>query len=317
MNPLNWSQALSQAQQRGEAHALVTILGCAGSTPRDQASKMLVTAEQSSDSIGGGHLEFVVINKARELLAQAQQGKLDANDYQQICHFPLGASLGQCCGGSASVLIEIFCANPFHVAVFGAGHVAKALIKILGELPCRVSWIDQRQACFPDQIPENTQCILSDQPTYELESLPDGSDVLILTHNHQLDFELCIKALEHSSLRHIGLIGSQTKAERFTKRLEHRGFSKQGIERIVCPVGKLEVAGKLPMQVAVSIAAQLIEIDAKPRTNDALENQNNAPARTNKGRHRGLAWKTIKQELGGDVDNSAEGYTLDFGREGP
>lgn len=303
MNPLNWSQALAQAQQRGEAHALVTVLGCTGSTPRDQASKMLVSAEQSYDSIGGGHLEFVVINKARELLAQAQQSQLEANNYQQICHFPLGASLGQCCGGSASVLIEIFAANPYHIAVFGAGHVAKALIKILAELPCRVSWIDQRQECFPEQVPTNIQCILSDQPSYELESLAAGSDVLILTHNHQLDFELCIKALEHRNLRHIGLIGSQTKAQRFAKRLEHRGFSSADIRRIICPVGKLEVEGKLPMQVAVSIAAQLIEINAQ--TNN--DTDTSAPG---KQQHRGLAWKTIKNELGGEVDNSETGYVL-------
>ena len=313
MQSLNWTQAILDCQQRGEAHVLATVLGCSGSTPRDQSSKMLVTANECYDSIGGGHLEFVVTNKAREILAAGKQGSLpEEQSNQQIHHFPLGASLGQCCGGSASVLIEYFPANAFHVAVFGAGHVAKALIKILGELPCRVSWIDERAECFPEALPANTTKVISDQPCYELEALPAGSDVLILTHNHQLDYELCIKALERNQLeaswlRHIGLIGSETKAERFRKRLTHRGFSEAEIKRIICPVGKLEVAGKLPMQVAVSIAAQLIEIDA------SFNEPANQEAKPNK--HRGLPWKTIKTELGGEVDNSGMGYELNFQKD--
>lgn len=290
MRSQTWFDAAKSCQDTGSAYALVTILGCTGSTPRDNSSKMVITSESTYDTIGGGHLEFVVTNKARELL-------IDGKNSQQVHHFPLGASLGQCCGGSATVLIETFAACRFHIGLFGAGHVAKELIKILGALPCRVTWIDPREELFPEEMPANVTKLVSEEPQYEIEHLPAGSDILILTHNHALDFELCMAALEHGKLRHIGLIGSDTKAERFVKRLAHRGYSEAQINSIKSPVGLAEVPGKLPMEVAVSIAGELI----------AIQNSNKE-----KEARRGLAWKDIKQELGGEVDNQEQGYRLNI-----
>ncbi len=283
-----WFDAVQCCQHTGEAYALVTVLGCTGSTPRDQGSKMVITGESTFDTIGGGHLEFVVTNKAREMVSENKS-------VQEIQHFPLGASLGQCCGGSATVLMETFAGCDFHIGVFGAGHVAKALINILSGLPCKVTWVDQREAEFPELIPANVTKVVSDQPIYELERLPTGADALILTHNHQLDYELCLSAIKHGNLRHVGLIGSLTKAERFVKRMQHRGVDQTDIDRITCPVGLSEVPGKLPMEVAVSIAGELI----------AIENQGKETAV-----RRGLAWKDIKQELGGEVNTEGQGSIL-------
>ncbi len=292
MNKHNWINALQQTSHSGDAYALATVLGCSGSTPREPGSKMLITGEESFDTIGGGHLEFVVISKARELLAKGEA-------LQEIHHFPLGASLGQCCGGSATVLLEVFAAEAMQVAVFGAGHVAQSLISILGGLPCRVSWIDNRQEWLDTELPANVNTRLNEFPVDEVASLPAGSDVLILTHNHQLDFELCVAALNHGGLRHIGLIGSQTKAERFRKRLAHRGFSEKQIATIQCPVGLSAVPGKLPMEVAVSIAAELIVLRHQAGPNDEQSKK-----------RRGLQWKAIKETLNTKVDKSGQGYRL-------
>ncbi|ARU57731.1 xanthine and Co dehydrogenase maturation factor [Oleiphilus messinensis] len=275
MNNLNWISALQACQQRGEAHALVTILGCSGSTPRDQSSKMVVTADQTYDTIGGGNLEFTITNKARELLAQHHEG-------QEIYPMPLGGALGQCCGGNVTVLVETFAACQFRVALVGAGHVAQELIKILGALPCRVTWIDSRGELFPDQIPPNTRIQVTATPVTCIPSLPAGSDLLILTHNHQLDYELTEAALKHGALRHIGLIGSQTKANRFQHRLRAAGFTTEQISAVQCPVGLAEVPGKLPMEVAVSIAGELIALEHRDKT---------APV------HRGIPWREIKRQL--------------------
>ncbi len=276
----NWTDAAQRCQQTGEAYALVTILGCSGSTPRDQSSKMVVTVEDTFDTIGGGNLEFVVTNKAHELLAKNQ-------DSQEIIPFPLAGALGQCCGGNATVLIETFTACRFQLALFGAGHVAKELVKILGSLPCKVNWIDSRQELFPSSTPSNVTAKCHEDPVSQIALLPPGADVLILTHNHQLDYELTVAALQHGQLRHIGLIGSDTKAQRFAKRFEKDGFSSKQRENVTCPVGLSEVPGKLPMEVAVSIAGELI----------AIEHQGKI-----KKLHRGLAWKEIKQSLQGAAD---------------
>jgi len=250
-----WSDALAELQRSGEAHVIVTVIGTRGSTPRAAGSKMIVTAEQSYDSIGGGQLEYKAIEHARTLLLQgARQGA----DSQSLLHFPLSASLGQCCGGQATLLFEQFVASGAALLVFGAGHVARALIPILAGLPLRVSWIDNRDDPFPETVPTGVRTLASDDPVEGVETAPAGSYLLILTHNHQLDYELCEAALKRDDLGFVGVIGSATKATRFRQRLAHRGIDAARIEQLRCPVGLAGVPGKRPMEVAVSIAAQLI-----------------------------------------------------------
>jgi xanthine dehydrogenase accessory factor len=122
---------------------------------------------------------------------------------------------------------------------------------------------------------------------------------LTLTHHHQLDYELTETALKHPHLHHIGLIGSDTKAQRFIRRLEAREFSADDIQRVICPVGLSAVPGKLPMEVAVSIAAELIALQ-HDETSSGLSK-------------RGLSWKTIKQQLSSEqrpVDTTGTGASL-------
>lgn len=323
---LQWFDAVQSLQHSGDAYALVTVLGCTGSTPRDYSSKMVITQEGTFDTIGGGHLEFLVMQKAREIItANAGTPKVE----QEVHHFPLGASLGQCCGGSATVLIETFAPCQFHVGIFGAGHVAKSIVTILAGLPCKVNWVDSRADEFPLEIPSNVNKIITTSPCDELEDLPNGSDILILTHNHQLDFELCLTALKRNrnplqQLRSIGLIGSQTKALRFQKRLADRLLDKvekkQGtqitaeqIKAIRCPVGLSSIPGKLPMEVAVSIVGELIALDHTG--NQVTEDFNLGASSTAKSKKsRGLAWKEIKQQLNGELDSKGQGSVLRLGK---
>jgi xanthine dehydrogenase accessory factor len=246
-----WGDALATLQQRGDAYVIVTVIGTRGSTPRETGSKMIVTAEHSYDTIGGGHLEFVAIAHARELLGEDR-------DSQSLEQYPLGASLGQCCGGQVALLYEYFAPRGKPLLVFGAGHVAQALIPVLAELPLRVRWVDSRPGQFPAVVPAGVETVLSDDPVELVEQAADDSYMLVLTHNHQLDYELTEAALRRNGLGFLGVIGSPTKARRFRQRLAHRGFSAEQIESFICPVGLTDVGGKRPMEVAVSIAAQLI-----------------------------------------------------------
>ncbi|MBC7193793.1 xanthine dehydrogenase accessory protein XdhC [Marinobacter sp.] len=269
---LNWYQAVAECESRGEPYVLVTVLGVTGSVPREPASKMVVTGEHSYDTIGGGHLEYRICQQARERLAK--------QDYSsELGHFPLGASLGQCCGGSVSVLIEAHPGCEQELVIFGAGHVARALVTILGDLPWRVTWVDERADQFPAEIPANIRIHHTDDPAGDAPALCAGKQVLILTHNHQLDFELCRILLTAGNCAGIGLIGSDTKAERFRQRLIHRGFSPDQINTIRCPVGRSDVPGKRPMEVAVSICAELLSLGA---------------GAGQPGARRGLPWKELK-----------------------
>jgi len=257
----SWNASLAQLTQRGEACVLVTIFSTKGSTPRASGSKMLVSGRKSYYSIGGGHLEHQAIKLARQILE-------DHDSQAFIKSFSLGPSLGQCCGGQLELLFEAFYPAKQKVAIFGAGHIAKALVPILGQLPCAVQWIDSRAELFPEQIPENTTKIIQQDLVSVVSQLADHSYVLIMTHNHQLDQSLCEALLKQPQPAFIGLIGSATKWKKFQLRLARKGYSAEQIESICCPIGLTDSRensqapankGKLPMEIAVSVSAQLID----------------------------------------------------------
>ncbi|KFE47600.1 xanthine dehydrogenase accessory protein XdhC [Pseudomonas syringae] len=247
----NWISALAELQSRGEACVLVTIIEERGSTPRNAGSKMVVSAERIFDTVGGGHLEYKAMEIAREMLAGGSQNT-------RLERFSLGASLGQCCGGVNVLLFEPMGQPQAHIAVFGAGHVGRALVPLLASLPCRVRWIDSREQEFPTQIPHGVHKIVSEDPLDEIDALPSGSYCIVMTHNHQLDLELTAAILKRGDFAYFGLIGSKTKRVKFEHRLRDRGFDAALLQRMRCPMGLAEVKGKLPIEIAVSIAAEVI-----------------------------------------------------------
>jgi xanthine dehydrogenase accessory factor len=247
----NWISALADLQARGEACVLVTIIEELGSTPRNAGSKMVVGAREIFDTLGGGHLEYEAMRIAREMLAGGQQGP-------HLQRFSLGASLGQCCGGATVLLFEPMAAVQAQIAVFGAGHVGRALVPLLASLPCRVRWIDSREQEFPEQIPVGVLKVVAEEPVDEVDALPAGSYCIVMTHNHQLDLELSAAILARNDFTWFGLIGSKTKRAKFEHRLRDRGFEPAVLQRMSCPMGLAEVKGKLPIEIAVSIAAQII-----------------------------------------------------------
>lgn len=247
----NWISALSDLQQQGESCVLVTIIEERGSTPRNAGSKMVISATRTYDTIGGGHLEYKAMSIARDML---ESGKQDT----QLQRFSLGASLGQCCGGATVLLFEPMGQVQAQIAVFGAGHVARALVPLLASLPCRVRWIDSREQEFPEHIPSGVRKIVTDEPVDEIADLPAGCYCIVMTHNHALDLELSAALLKRNDFTYFGLIGSKTKRVKFEHRLRDRGISPQHLQRMRCPMGLSEVKGKLPVEIAISIAGEII-----------------------------------------------------------
>ncbi|MDH4873857.1 xanthine dehydrogenase accessory protein XdhC [Pseudomonas sp. BN515] len=248
---MSWISALADLQHRGEPCVLVTIIEERGSTPRNSGSKMVVTAERIFETIGGGHLEFKAMEIAREMLeSRTQDTRLE--------RFSLGASLGQCCGGATVLLFEPMGQPQAHIAVFGAGHVGRALIPLLASLPCKVRWIDSRENEFPEQIPSGVDKVVNEEVIDEIAAMPKGSYFIVMTHNHQLDLELTAEILKRNDFAYFGLIGSKTKRVKFEHRLRERGFASETVQRMRCPMGIQEVKGKLPVEIAISIAGEVV-----------------------------------------------------------
>lgn len=251
---MNWQSAISQCHQRAEAFAVATVISTTGSAPRESNAKMVVTPGASYDTIGGGGLEHQVIGTARTMLETPVPS-------QRLEHYPLATRAGQCCGGSVTVLLEAFPVTAMRLAIFGAGHVATCVVKILAQCDTRIDWIDSRPDLFPPESPANVKLVGDDDPVQQVSALSDQHRVLILTHDHALDYRLVVEILATTEISYLGLIGSETKAKRFTSRLLKDGFGEADRGRVRSPVGLSAVNGKLPMEIAVSIAAELLSLE--------------------------------------------------------
>lgn len=248
---MNWIEAAAECNRNDRSFVLVTIIKTEGSTPRDSNAKMLITPDSGYDTIGGGQLEFHAIETARQLLTDNQSCSVTRE-------YNLAKDLEQCCGGRVTLLLECFPATGFEVVVFGAGHVGKAVISILGQVSCRVQWIDSRPDCFVEGLPSNifTQPLITAEES--IERCAAGSWYLVMTHSHVLDQQLVESILARGDARFCGLIGSKSKAASFRSRLKRKGFSEEEIAGLSSPIGLLELKGKQPMEIAVSVIAQMM-----------------------------------------------------------
>ena len=148
------------------------------------------------------------------------------------------------------------------IALFGGGHVGRAIVNVLATLPYRVTWIDSRDEIFPEGMPSKVACEHSDPVQSAVPSLVTGSAVLIMSFSHAEDLEIvqqCLKRnREQSDLPFIGLIGSKTKWATFQNRLRERGFTDAELSQVTCPIGIAGITGKEPEVIAVAVAAQLL-----------------------------------------------------------
>ncbi len=250
-----------------EDAVLVRVDRTQGSVPREAGAWMAVFGNTVVGTIGGGHLELQSIEEARRRLAGVPG--------PSVLRYPLGPALGQCCGGvvhlryeragaaDAPSLARRLRTGDTPLALFGGGHVGKALIHVLGTLPFAITWIDSRDEIFPTQVPDNVRCEHSDPVQAAVAELAPGSRVLVMSFSHAEDLDIvaaCLKRLrERADLPYIGLIGSKTKWATFRHRLEARGFGADELARVICPIGIPGITGKEPEVIAVAVAAQLLQ----------------------------------------------------------
>lgn len=303
----DWVEAVRAARGK-EPVALVTVLSTEGSAPRRAGTRMAVTADATTGTIGGGALEHQATAQARAILA------LPAGSWR-VQDWPLGPMLGQCCGGRVRLMIEHLEPEPMWdwldyvdrrkpvaaffndgkidrfpaehceagvqppdppraafpgestifiepddrrahrpLLMFGAGHVGVAIAQRLPRLPFRLAWFDSRQN---RALPGVSLQDEDQQVACALEAEPDAA-VLILTHDHALDYRLTAAALR-SQASFVGLIGSETKRARFLSRLAAEDIDAS---RLACPIGILGIPDKQPDVIAIAVIAQLLMLDA-------------------------------------------------------
>jgi len=192
-------------------------------------------------------------------------GAVDAPHTVASAVRPAGAALRRPAHGVLRLVSRVDGA-PWNVWVFGAGHVGEAVVRVLATLPLRATWVDPREDRFPAGLPANVTVLESDSPAHEVAAIPPGADVLVMTHSHGLDFELCVALLAREDLGLVGLIGSETKAASFRGRLARRGVAPRAIARLQCPIGApprgpggRHVLDRHPGAIAVAVGFDLWE----------------------------------------------------------
>lgn len=247
----------------GMPAVVVEVEQAEGSVPREAGTRMLVAANAVAGTIGGGHLELKAIESARALLAGDDR-------VPRRQRFALGPALGQCCGGALVLALRPLAqtsaadwpppAPRFHLQLYGAGHVGRAIAALLDRIEgCRAQWIDERAEQFPAApSAPHVERVCVEPVQAEVAHAPPGAYYLVLTHSHDLDLAITGEVLARGDFGWLGLIGSKTKRARFVHRFEQRGVPSALLERLVCPIGIAGIAGKEPEVIAVAVVAQLL-----------------------------------------------------------
>ncbi|GER08740.1 xanthine dehydrogenase accessory protein XdhC [Iodidimonas muriae] len=145
--------------------------------------------------------------------------------------------------------------------MFGAGHVGRAVARILSTLPFDVTWIDSRAEAFPPSPIEGVRRLVTQDPVAVVESAPKDALYLVFTHSHPLDFDITAAILKRGDAAYCGLIGSETKRSRFLKRFrDDVGLDETQIGRLTCPIGLGGPQGKEPEVIAIAVAAELLDM---------------------------------------------------------
>jgi xanthine dehydrogenase accessory factor len=157
-------------------------------------------------------------------------------------------------------LVDLVAAPRAYLVLFGAGHVGAAIVRALAPLPCRVTWVDERDDMFPADVPDNVTVEATDTPEAVVAAAPHNASFLVMTHSHALDQRLSEAILSRPGAGWFGLIGSHTKRKQFEHRLRARGIDQARIDAMVCPIGVPGITGKEPAVIAASVAAQLLQV---------------------------------------------------------
>jgi xanthine dehydrogenase accessory factor len=170
---------------------------------------------------------------------------------------PRAAVLVRSGDGDSAWFIEPADETRTPIAIYGAGHVGRALVRVLEGLPFAVTWVDVDEARFPAE-PSTALRVATPDPAAAAADMAPGTIHLVMTFSHPLDLAICHAVLSAGRFAHLGVIGSATKRARFLRRLTEMGHPPAVLDRLQCPIGLDGLAGKEPAVIAVSVAADLL-----------------------------------------------------------
>lgn len=247
MNFEKFLNDLKTVQTSGSSFVVVTFVGSQGSAPQEVGARMLVTDKgYFSGTVGGGKLEKAAIEKGLALL-KATDSKA------QLVEWNLQTDLGMSCGGKVNLFFEVHnLSSQWNIVLFGAGHVAQELSRVLLRLECRITCVDSR-AEWLEKLPSDSKLnrVLQSPMEGYVSQLTQDQFIVIASMGHSTDLPI-LKALENCRhpFPYIGVIGSEVKGKKLKAELSGLAFH--------CPMGE-PIGNNTPAEIAISISAQLIK----------------------------------------------------------
>lgn len=247
-------QEITRFLETGSDLVVVTVAAARGSVPGEAGAKMLVTRDGLlSGTVGGGRIEARAIEEALELL--------DSSEITRLHRWNLQQDIGMTCGGEMTLLFERLAAKPpWHIAIFGAGHIVQALVPVLAPLSCQIDVIDTRGDWLL-RLPSSANLTTHQLDTFEsgVSLLSERSFVLSITKGHGSDLPVLKEVLTRfPDIPFLGVIGSASKRAALLRDLRESGIADHLLEKIICPLG-LPIGDNDPHEIAISVAAQLLE----------------------------------------------------------
>ncbi|MCB0348338.1 MAG: XdhC family protein [Bdellovibrionales bacterium] len=248
-----WTAA-QELNETSTTFVAVTMLSNKGHAPQDPGAKMIVTKDGLHwGTVGGGKVEARCIVEASKLL--------ESTSGPQVYTWNLQRDIGMTCGGEVTYLFETFIAASWPIVIFGAGHVAQAVVRILLHLDCQITCIDHRKDWL-DKMPSSPKLkiVHALNPEKIVTDLFSDSYFLSMTQGHAMDLPILQNLYTHfPKAPYIGGIGSAIKAKKLTKELIEFGINKDILDHnFHCPIG-LPLGTNHPYEIAISVIAELLQ----------------------------------------------------------
>lgn len=255
-SPIHIWSGLADCETHCVPHALVLLVETKGSAPQSAGAKMLVRSEGLPlGTVGGGKIEAAAIRFAREMLSQPNGTGMEIREVE----WNLQRDIGMTCGGEVRLIFHVRRPTTWPIAVFGAGHIVQALIPVLQTLDATIHCFDHRPEWLEKLPPHpRSEPRLMENPAEAVRELPPGSFILSITQGHGTDLPVLLEAFRRGCFPFIGCIGSEVKARKLRSELVAAGIPRAVADTLHCPLG-LPIGGNAPAEIAISIAAQLLQ----------------------------------------------------------
>jgi xanthine dehydrogenase accessory factor len=287
---------------------LMVVIANEGSSPGRKGFKMLVSENEMHGTIGGGIMEHKLVEYAQSLLlkpifnpfvkhqihdkaAAKDQSGMICSGRQTIAFFDVNADL-------LPLVEKMISEKDFTITysnlgihegaahknyewdytetngtaqkvyIVGGGHVGLALSETLSKLDFEIHMLDHREnlnTMEANPFVNSKQAIDFEQIG---QYIPEGNDiyVVIMSFGYRTD-DIIIRRLLDKNFGYIGMLGSKEKIATLFKNLEADGFDKNQISKVHAPIG-IDIKSETTAEIAISIAAQLIQIRNQHKIHD-------------------------------------------------